>query len=67
MTVLGEQTNGNIWIRKAMSFFFLLGATAMPFHYRTILETNLNCPVTVAHGPSGTRKTTALLSELSLF
>ena len=67
MTVLGEQPNGNIWIRKAMSSFFLLGATAMSFHYRTILETNLNCHVTVAHGPSGTGKTTALLSELSLF
>ena len=39
----------------------------MSFHYRRILETNFNCPVTVAHGPSGTRKTTALLSELSLF
>ena len=39
----------------------------MSFHYRTILETNFNCPVTVAHGPSGTGKTTALLSALSLF
>ena len=39
----------------------------MSFHYRTILETNLNCPVTGAHGPSSKGKTTALLSELSLF
>ena len=52
---------------NAISSLFLLGASAMSFHYRTILETNLNCPVTVAHGPSGTGKTTALLSALSLF
>ena len=57
---------------NAISSLFLLGASAMSFHYRTILETNTwatvtGLTVTVAHGPSGKNKTTALLSELSLF
>ena len=54
---------------NTISSLFLLGASAMSFHYCTILERNLNCPrpVTVAHGPSGTGKTTALPSALSLF
>ena len=35
-------------------------------HYHRTVQ-GLNCSVTVAHGPSGKGKTTALLSELSLF
>ena len=44
-----------------------LGASAMAVHYSTILRKRNHCHVPLLTGPSGTGKTTALKSALSLF
>ena len=38
----------------------------MTLHYQEFIEKMRNCPITVGYGPSGTGKTTALHSGLSL-
>jgi len=43
-----------------------LGATAMALHYSTIIQRNHHCHIPFLTGPSGTGKTTALRSGLSL-
>ena len=45
---------------------FVAGAL-MSFHYRQVIDMHMGCPVTVAAGPSSTRKTTLIKAAPSLF
>ena len=44
----------------------LIGATAFVLHYQEVIENFRYCPIPLAFGESGTGKTTALESALSL-
>ena len=44
----------------------VISGTIMALHYSTFMKTMKSCPITLAYGPSGTGKTTALHCGLSL-
>ena len=45
----------------------VVAGTLMSFHYRTVIEKHMGCPIVVASGSSGTGKTTSIKAALSLF
>ena len=58
-------------LRRTMhqNFFpavMVISGTIMALHYSTFMKTMKSCPITLAYGPSGTGKTTALHCGLSL-
>lgn len=50
-----------------LSGLLLMGAGAMAFHYKTIIDTLRSCPQIMAVGPPSTGKTLSLQATLALF